>query len=726
MKTSLLFSFLFISTISFSQVLFSEDFESGTLPDGWQINTSATDGGWNIGPAQSLSSQNFSIVSNGSNIIATNDDGCNCNKANEYLITPAIDLSSEEGALLKFDLLYGDQEYEGDQEDGRIEISLDGSNWDLLEDLHGHGDWDQHLINLTDYVGNETVYIGFKYDDNTGWLYGMAIDNISIEVPLTNDASLVELESKIFGEVGKEFNMAGTILNNGSQTINTIEIQYSIEGSAPVVQIFENQNIAGFTYQEFKFDQAWVPAVEGTKNIVVEILSVNGGADELLDNNSLSFSTEIFGEVVVPNNIEKILNSVPEIITKATVSDGLDRPTDLDFFPVLGKDELWIINQRIESSGGSTVTISGATENIPFNIEEKVDGNSWHFMSLPTGIAFSDDNFNFANSAGVQDANHDGGTFTGPALWSSDPDIYAQPSGGNGSHLDMLHGSPFSMGIAHEVDNVFWLYDDWNSDIARYDFVADHGPGNDDHSDGKIRRYSNIGIQRDGDIPNHMILDKETGWLYFVDNGNDRVLRLDINSGSIGASLDLINEPLSEHLVMQDFNFETIIAEGLDQPCGIELFEGNLLVGDYATGVINVYDVNNDFGKIGEIETGNTGLTGIKIGPDGNIYAVNRLNNTLIAISEGLQSNIKEYEDETTMVVFPNPSNSSISIMINNKNITDGSTVTVYNNLGQIVLTKSNQRTSSIDVSSLAPGIYNIEVRQAQKLYKKQISVVEQ
>jgi hypothetical protein len=73
-----------------------------------------------------------------------------------------------------------------------------------------------------------------------------------------------------------------------------------------------------------------------------------------------------------------------------------------------------------------------------------------------------------------------------------------QPSGGNGSHLDMLHGSPFSMGIAHEVDNVFWVCDDWNKDIVRYDFVGDHGPGNDDHSDAIVNRYENIGIDADG------------------------------------------------------------------------------------------------------------------------------------------------------------------------------------------------------------------------------------
>ena len=184
--------------------------------------------------------------------------------------------------------------------------------------------------------------------------------------------------------------------------------------------------------------------------------------------------------MTVPNIIDEYLDAPPVFIPMHSSSDNLNKPTDLDFFPILAKNELWVINQRTEAVGGSTTTFYDVGESNQTSLH-RVDGNAWHFMSLPTAIAFSD-NGNFANSAGVQDANHNNGTFTGPALWSSDPDIYAQPSGGNGSHLDMLHGSPFSMGIASETENAFWVFDGWNNEIVRYDFADDHGPGNDDHS----------------------------------------------------------------------------------------------------------------------------------------------------------------------------------------------------------------------------------------------------
>ncbi len=710
--------------MSHSQILFTEEFETSTIPVDWQINSNATDGGWKFGTSQSLSSASFEIESNGTFIAATNDDNCNCNKTDEYLISKPIDLSGTSTAILKFDLYYADRTYEGTQEDASVEISTDGTNWTILDDLHGHGGWDQHIINITEYTGGATVYIAFRYDDNGGWLYGMAVDNVVIEVPNNLDASLIALDRKEFGEIGKEFNISGTLLNNGIAPITTIELQYTVEGELPVVESFENLNIEAFTFSNFEFVERWIPIQEGEVNINVEILSVNNSIDEIADNNLASLSTEIFGEVIVPNNINQIVFSDPIITTLATINEGLDRPTDLDFFPVLGKDELWVINQRTENAGGSTITISDATAETPSDFQMKVDGNSWHFMSLPTGIAFSSDNFNFANSTGVKDANHNGGTFTGPTLWSSDPEIYAQPSGGNGSHLDMLHGSPYCMGIAHEVDNVFWVYDDWNKDIVRYDFAGDHGPGNDDHSDGKVRRYSNIGIQKDLDIPSHMILDKARGWMYFVDNGNSRVLRLDINSGTVGVTLPIINEPLAEHVRMTGFTTEVIIEDGLNRPCGIEFFDNYLLVGNYGNGDINVYDVTSDFVLVGVIKTGEVGLTGITVGPNGNIYAVNRINNSLITISEGSPTSTVEYGSDSNFSVYPNPTADFVSIEINGKKITSDASVQIMNAQGQQVYTKSKGNAAIVDVSDLSNGIYFIEVNEAETVYKEKILII--
>jgi len=56
---TLLFCLLTLSTLN-AQVLLDEDFEGGA-PATWTQQTTATDGGWNVGTAGSLSSAYFPI-----------------------------------------------------------------------------------------------------------------------------------------------------------------------------------------------------------------------------------------------------------------------------------------------------------------------------------------------------------------------------------------------------------------------------------------------------------------------------------------------------------------------------------------------------------------------------------------------------------------------------------------------------------------------------------------
>ncbi len=159
-------------------------------------------------------------------------------------------------------------------------------------------------------------------------------------------------------------------------------------------------------------------------------------------------------------------------------------------------------------------------------------------MSLPSGIAFSN-NGNFATSTAVFDANHQGGAsaFTGPSLWSSDPAIYAQPSGGNGSHLDMLHESPYCMGIAAYHGNAFWVFDKNSNDIVMYDFKDDHGPGNDYHGDAIIHRYPEVSVDWiNQETPSHLKYQKSTDQLFIMDGGNGRIIKMDASSGTVGGT----------------------------------------------------------------------------------------------------------------------------------------------------------------------------------------------
>jgi DNA-binding beta-propeller fold protein YncE len=351
---------------------------------------------------------------------------------------------------------------------------------------------------------------------------------------------------------------------------------------------------------------AWLPL----------LVACGGGADA-----SPSDGAEVFPDYT------------PSFVVVAGASDGVDQPQDLDFHPNPERaHELWVVNKGTEDSGSEVVIIFDASDPATA-IEVRQDANAWHFMNLTSALAFSPDTENFATSPEVTDANHSGGTFTGPSLWSSDLDIFAMPSGGNGSHLDMLHQSPNSMGIAHETGDAYWVFDGYANELVRYDFKEDHGPGADDHADGEVMRYSEVPISRVPNTPSHLVVDPGTGWLYIADTSNGQVLRMDVGSGSKESDLPFTNEPLAKHYQMAGEIWE-VFATGLDRPCGIDLDASRLYVTDSASGEIIAYDLGTG-SEIGRMATGAEAIMGVKVGPDGLLYYVDRPRDEVVRVDRG-------------------------------------------------------------------------------------------
>lgn len=336
--------------------------------------------------------------------------------------------------------------------------------------------------------------------------------------------------------------------------------------------------------------------------------------------------------ITIPEFYSKPGSVQPEHTLIADRTARIASPQDLDFNPTR-PNELWVINKGTQRSGGSTVMFTG-TGTPEQKSDYRQDGNAWHFMSLPSALSFSHTG-DWATTPNIQDANHAGGTFAGPTLWSGNLDVYARDHGpdANGSHFDMLHASPFSMGIESERDNIYWVFDGYNGNVVKYNFAADHGPGQDDHSDGKVHRYTQVQVKRDADVPSHLVLDKQQKWLYIVDGGNKRILRMDIQSGRKKSELSLINERLAEYWEMEDVTWEEFLpaATGFKRPCGIELNANRLFVSDYETGEIRCFDINTKQ-ELGKINTGKKGIMGVTLGPDQKLYYVNALANEVLRI----------------------------------------------------------------------------------------------
>jgi hypothetical protein len=497
------------------------------------------------------------------------------------------------------------------------------------------------------------------------------------------------------------------IVNLGMDTVHSFDYYFSVDNSPAQIS-----NISGITLDPFDSTlvtaiNPWVVSTTGDFQLRIGASGPNGNQD-LNAANDTAQRTVASGPPV-PNIIDDYLTSNTLKTVIGDASDDVDFPTDLDFHPVLTRYELWVTLRGTTFGGGSTVKFTDAGMPTQTSLKQ-TDGNAGHFMDLPSALAFSE-NENFATSPAVYDANHSGGApFTGPTLWSSDSTIYCHtPPGGNGSHLDMLHQSPYAMGICSEEENIFWVFDDNDHDIVRYDFKKDHGPGQSDHSDGVARRFTGMNLAGDPNhtIGSHLVLDKESGLLYISDTHNNRILRMNINTGTFDMNL-IPYESMAEYSSWSGMTWNIIADSALNNPSGIDLIEDRLIVSEYNTGDIIVYDVSgNSAMELGRISTGAQGIMGVKIGPDGKIWYVNSLTDEVVRLDQ-VPTNILGVTS-LGMAFYPNPATETLNILFGN--IHSSGTLTVYDSKGAVVLNNEiaqGDKKISIDISSLPPGVYSV------------------
>ena len=167
--------FLLTTNVFFSQnIILEEDFEQAVFPDAWSQATLSNDGGWLSGTNGDLQSDWWSIIPHG-NFLATNDDECDCNKSEDYLILPALNFSEIDNAVLSFASFFSGENFQGSTDEATIEYSMDGgASWIVLSEIEGNGNsdntiWVNQTVNLNELTGFSDVVIAFRYNDDGGW-----------------------------------------------------------------------------------------------------------------------------------------------------------------------------------------------------------------------------------------------------------------------------------------------------------------------------------------------------------------------------------------------------------------------------------------------------------------------------------------------------------------------------------------------------------------------------
>lgn len=273
--------------VSSQTVLLSEDFEEEGLPTDWSQSTNASDGGWILGSDVELQSEYWAIAEHG-NFIGTNDDACDCDKSVDYLITPSLDFSDVDSAVLQFENYFDGGSLFGGTEEATIEYSFDaGFSWTVLEEIVGTEDelWDTQSIDLSSLAGNSNVLLAFHYFDDGEWLFGWAIDDVLIFEPEGLDLALTNVNVDAVASVPTEITVNGVVTNTGLEEINSFDVSWTL-GAESYSANFMELSIPSLGSYEFTHPDSWSIEGSGLFALEVSISNVNGEAEDLNESNN--------------------------------------------------------------------------------------------------------------------------------------------------------------------------------------------------------------------------------------------------------------------------------------------------------------------------------------------------------------------------------------------------------------------------------------------------------
>lgn len=311
-------------------------------------------------------------------------------------------------------------------------------------------------------------------------------------------------------------------------------------------------------------------------------------------------------------------------------TDQIKGARDLGFNPQ-APDQLWILNHP--NSEMVILRNTGTAEQV--SSLHRGPGNT-HFMAKPAALAFGKPGV--MATAPEEDQITQPSTpadFMGPTLWDTTYELF---DAGHASHLDMLHNSPNSMGIAWEVDNTYWLFDGTHSSLTRYAFNADHGRGGSDHSDGQVGRYAEGQVKRVAGISSHMIFDHTQNLLFIADTGNQRIAVLDPSTATEGGPVGP-NYDLTTQVAMVGADATTFVSGPeieMYRPSGIALKDGVLYVSD--NNAVRIYGFDSTTGELldfvdltATLQAG--ALSGMDFGPDGHLYFTDSVGSQVYRLS---------------------------------------------------------------------------------------------
>lgn len=284
MKKNLLltfFSFLALS-LSYAQLPFNESFNTG-IPTSWQNidNTAGQTGGvWEW------------INDSGEQFAVFNSDGFgnDGNPEDADLITPAIDCSASSFVAVSFFSSF--RQYANSV--GTASISTDGgATWTSIYTVSATGG-EVFLQDISAQAAGQSD-VRFKFNFVGDWDFFWIIDDFAVYSPPGKDFAALELTTGLYYDIADApITITGSLVNLGSETITSFDINYEIDGGTAVTAPITGVSIPFGGQYSFTHPTAYTPTATGTFEVTAYASNLNGGPDAIPANDEVMKSFLVY------------------------------------------------------------------------------------------------------------------------------------------------------------------------------------------------------------------------------------------------------------------------------------------------------------------------------------------------------------------------------------------------------------------------------------------------
>ena len=145
-----------------------------------------------------------------------------------------------------------------------------------------------HQVLIGAYNGTP-IRVAFR--DNTTNNWGLLLDNVQTVVLPSLDLGVTSLNLSPFVQTGSSNTITGILHNYGVTTTNSMNLNYTVNGGAPVITALSSLTILLGSDYTYTSGTPWVPATAGTYVIKVWADNINvGGVDENHANDTFTAS----------------------------------------------------------------------------------------------------------------------------------------------------------------------------------------------------------------------------------------------------------------------------------------------------------------------------------------------------------------------------------------------------------------------------------------------------